>query len=51
MDGAVFTAEQFAKDIKAVVEFIFAKATTEATLETNIKAYITTYPPILGRFN
>jgi hypothetical protein len=51
MQGAVFTAELFAKDIKAVVEFIFKKAATDLTLETNIKTFIATDPPILGRFN
>lgn len=51
MDGAIFTAEQFAKDIKAVVELIFTKATTDSILENNIQTYITNYPPIQGKFN
>ncbi len=51
MDGVIFTAEQFSKDIKAVVEFIFTKATTDTNLESNIKKYITNHPPIQGRFN
>jgi hypothetical protein len=51
MDGAVFTAEQFAKDIKAVVEFIFTKASTDPTLKGNIQTYITNFPPIQGKFN
>lgn len=51
MDGAIFTAEQYAKDIKAVVEFIFTKATTDPTLEGNIQTYITNFPPIQGNFN
>lgn len=50
-DGAVFTAEQFAKDIKAVVELIFTKATTDSTLEGNIQSYIANFPPIQGKFN
>lgn len=51
MDAALFTAEQFAKDIETVVELIFIKATTDATLETNIRTHIAVHPPILGRFN
>ena len=39
------------KDIKAVVEFVFTKATTDMILESNIQKYIADHPPIQGRFN
>ena len=51
IDGAIFTAEQFAKDIKSVVELIFEKATTDSILEGNIQTYIANFPPIQGKFN
>jgi hypothetical protein len=51
MDGVIFTAEQFSKDIKTVVELVFTKATTDKILESNILKYIVDYPPIQGRFN
>lgn len=51
MDSVIFTAEQFSKDIKAVVELIFNKAAADLTLENNIRTYTTNYPPIQGRFN
>lgn len=50
MDSVIFIAEQFAKDIKAVVEFIFIKATNDTILEENIKKYVRNYPPIQGKF-
>jgi hypothetical protein len=51
MDSVVFTAEQFSKDIKSVVEIIFNKAQTNQQLETEIINYVTNYPPILGQFS
>jgi hypothetical protein len=50
MDSVVFTAEQFAKDIKEVVYLIFQKTTTDQKLETQILSYIQSHPPIRGEF-
>jgi len=51
IDSVIFTAEQFSKDIKSVVEIVFTKAKTDMTLERNIRKYIVDYPPIQGKFN
>ncbi|OQP42030.1 hypothetical protein A4H97_34145 [Niastella yeongjuensis] len=51
MDSVIFTAEGFAMDIKNVVLSVFKKATTDQNLETQILAYVQSYPPILGRFS
>ncbi|MFY7880063.1 MAG: hypothetical protein ACOVP6_08335, partial [Lacibacter sp.] len=51
MDSVVFTAEQFAKDIKDVVNLIFQKAMTDQNLETQILSYVQSHPPILGQFS
>lgn len=51
MDSALFIAEQFAKDIKSVVEFIFSRAIEDTTLKENIEKYLSDYPPIMGKFN
>lgn len=51
MNAAIFTAEQFVKDIKAVVELIFIKGKADFAIKNNILAYISSYPPILGKFN
>ncbi len=50
MDSVVFTAEQFSKDIKSVIEVIFNKAKTDSRLENEIINYVTKHPPILGQF-
>ena len=50
MDSVVFTAEQFAKDIKQAVNLIFKKATADPNLETQILGYVQSHPPILGQF-
>jgi len=51
MDSVIFTAEQFSKDIKSVIEIIFNKAQTNQQLQTEIINYVTGYPPILGQFS
>ena len=51
MDSVVFTAEQFSEDLKAVVNLIFHKATTNQNLENQILNYIQSHPPILGQFS
>jgi len=51
MDSVIFIAEQFSKDIKAVVDLIFTKSTTDSTLESNIMKYITDYPATEGKFS
>lgn len=51
MDSVVFTAEQFSKDLKELVEIIFQKALIDTNLANKILKYITSYPPILGQFS
>ncbi|MEI7676836.1 MAG: hypothetical protein WCJ03_08660 [Bacteroidales bacterium] len=51
MDSVVFTAEQFSKDIKDVVELIFQKASKDQSLESQILTHVTNHPPILGQFS
>lgn len=45
-DSVIFTGEQFAKDIKSVVEIIFKKAMNDSTLNNNIEKHILDFPPI-----
>jgi len=51
MDSIVFTAEQFSKDIKSVVTFIFNKARSNQQLGNKITNYVISHPPILGQFS
>jgi hypothetical protein len=50
IDSIIFTAEQFSKDIKSVVEVIFSKALNDNLLEAQIKEYASNYPPIMAGF-
>ena len=50
LDSVVFTAEQFAKDIKETIHIIFQKATTEKSLENQIIEHVENFPPITGKF-
>lgn len=47
-DAAVFVAEDFAEDIKNVVEYIFNEAKTDTTLADNIITWWGKQPPIVG---
>ena len=49
MDSVIFTAEQFAKDIKETIHIIFQKATTEKSLENQITEHVNKFPPIAGK--
>ena len=49
LDSVVFTAEQFAKDIKETINIIFQKATTEKSLENQITEHVNNFPPIAGK--
>jgi hypothetical protein len=51
MDSVVFTAEQFAKDIKDVVLLVFLKASSDQGLATKILTHTFSHPPILGGFS
>ena len=51
IDAAIFTAEQFVTDIKALVELIFERGNSNFEIKNNILTYIAHYPPILGKFN
>jgi hypothetical protein len=50
LDSVIFTAEQFAKDIKETIHIIFQKATTEKSLENQIIEHVNNFPPITGKF-
>jgi hypothetical protein len=50
LDSVIFTAEQFAKDIKETIHIIFQKATTEKSLENQIIEHVENFPPITGKF-
>ena len=49
MDSVIFTAEQFAKDIKETIHIIFQKATTKKRLENQITEHVNKFPPIAGK--
>jgi hypothetical protein len=49
LDSVVFTAEQFAKDIKETINIIFQKATTEKSSENQITEHVNNFPPIAGK--
>jgi hypothetical protein len=49
LDSVIFTAEQFAKDIKETINIIFQKATTEKSLENQITEHVNNFPPIAGK--
>ena len=49
MDSVIFTAEQFAKDIKETIHIIFQKATTKKSLENQITEHVNNFPPIAGK--
>jgi len=51
MDSVIFTAEQFSKDLKEVVELIFQEASIDTNLRNQILGYVTNHPPILGQFS
>lgn len=50
MDSVLFIAEQFAKDIKSVVEQIFLKATHDSNLKEKMTRHLSEFPPIMGNF-
>jgi hypothetical protein len=50
LDSVIFTAEQFAKDIKETINIIFQKATTEKSLENQIIEHVENFPPITDKF-
>lgn len=50
-DSIIFTAEQFSKDITAVSNLIFEKASNDQPLHDKIINYATNFPPILGNFS
>jgi len=50
LDSVIFTAEQFAKDIKETIHIIFQKATTKKSLENQIIEHVENFPPITGKF-
>jgi hypothetical protein len=47
LDSVIFTAEQFAKDIKETIHIIFQKATTKKSLENQIIEHVENFPPII----
>ena len=49
MDSVIFTAKQFAKDIKETIHIIFQKATTKKSLENQITEHVSNFPPIAGK--
>jgi hypothetical protein len=48
--SVIFTAEQFAKDIRETIHIIFQKATTEKSSENQIIEHVENFPPITGKF-